>query len=150
MLRNCTSVFFFSGGKEGPIKVWWTNTSLTWCVVSLLLSASSNLSIWSYTAVVGMCWWMQLGISVVELDSLLFAIVVLISKTLLYDIPWSSLFIIFTNTALPVRDLMANGRTCLVTKKASLLTTYNMFWRTEFIQISFLKFVIEKCTGALI
>ena len=43
---------------------------------------------------------MSLGISVVEIDSLLFEIVVSISRTLLYDTPWLRLFIIFTNSAL--------------------------------------------------
>ena len=106
---------------------------------------SSNLSILSYTVVLGMSRWMSLGISVVKLDNLLFAIVVSISRTVLYDTPWPSLFIIFFNSAFPVRGLMVNGRrTCLVLKRRPLLTVYNMSWPTEFTWISFLEFLSWK------
>ena len=83
---------------------------------------------------------MSFGISVVKLDSLLLAIVLSISRTVLYDTPWPSLFIIFLNSAFPMRDLMVNGRrTCLVLKKRPLLTVNNMSWPTEFTRISFLE-----------
>ena len=120
-----------------------SNTPFTRCAVLHPLSVSSNLSTLSYTAAKGVCQSMSLGISVVGIDSLLFEIVVSISRTLLYDTPWPRLFIIFTNSAFSVTDLTVNGRrTHLVVKKQPLLTVCNMFWPTEFLRIA----VVEKFT----